>query len=375
MSKSLDALFQENDWELISGVFDRIIQHYGNEIDATAYREEERVVILTWHAAGIIGNGGFNYLFEGCFRGDPYFARTAEAFETIGCKEAAAAFRKALALFPEARPPSDLRRRLELYRGGQGSKRHEIDTQFFGAHAEITKCLARYIRANRQAYEHLLAGRPGKRATVARRKRRKRKTQGQRNAEQPDPAQLPHWARVAFAARCARRVFPLFSIYWPNALPERPEAVVRAIELAERSAAQGRPANGLKEAVTNATMVSGMAIATSLYGFPDADEPVPADGNAGAKASFVTKVAERAAEAAQVAPSESLEAASDAFRFAWSLCSGKEEALLASIYRDLANLCRVARRGRWTDETPVPPSVFDLLDEDEEPAKPWWRFW
>ena len=44
-----------------------------------------------------------------------------------------------------------------------------------------------------------------------------------------DIAILPRWARVAFAARCARRVQPLFMTGWPDAPKEHVESVERAI--------------------------------------------------------------------------------------------------------------------------------------------------
>jgi hypothetical protein len=49
---------------------------------------------------------------------------------------------------------------------------------------------------------------------------------------------LSRWARVAFAVRCAQRVQPLFSYFWPDAPPEYHAAVDRAIMLASRSAAR-----------------------------------------------------------------------------------------------------------------------------------------
>lgn len=47
-------------------------------------------------------------------------------------------------------------------------------------------------------------------------------------------AELPRWAQVAFAIRCARRVQPLFQATWPDA----PEEAVAAIEHALRCAEQ-----------------------------------------------------------------------------------------------------------------------------------------
>ena len=48
--------------------------------------------------------------------------------------------------------------------------------------------------------------------------------------------QLPRWARVAFAARCARRALPLFVKHWPNAPRHHVEAITNAVEVAESAA-------------------------------------------------------------------------------------------------------------------------------------------
>ncbi|HEX4612920.1 MAG TPA: hypothetical protein VH092_32305 [Urbifossiella sp.] len=52
-----------------------------------------------------------------------------------------------------------------------------------------------------------------------------------------DIRRLPRWARVAFAARCARRVAPLFQQFWPKALPKHVRAVEHAVEIAEQATA------------------------------------------------------------------------------------------------------------------------------------------
>jgi len=48
--------------------------------------------------------------------------------------------------------------------------------------------------------------------------------------------QLPRWARVAFAARCARRVQPLYVIAWPDAHKNHIRDIDAAITLAEEAA-------------------------------------------------------------------------------------------------------------------------------------------
>src|SRR5438270_9357732 len=63
---------------------------------------------------------------------------------------------------------------------------------------------------------------------------------------------LPHLARVAFAARCARRVQRLLGPFSAETSEEFLETVDQAIMLAERSSSDGRPRAGLAEAVAEA---------------------------------------------------------------------------------------------------------------------------
>ena len=53
---------------------------------------------------------------------------------------------------------------------------------------------------------------------------------------------LPRWAIVAFAARCARRAQPAFTLDWPDAPPTHIQAIETAISVAEQSSLAGRPA-------------------------------------------------------------------------------------------------------------------------------------
>jgi hypothetical protein len=361
----------EREPDALDELFHDILRYHGDDVHISQLREEERVVLLTYHAMGIIDNGGFNYLFEGSFEGDPYFALTAAAFGAIGCAQAADAFRKALALFPDSRPPKDIERRLQIYRQGSGEDRHAIDREFMTAHKAIKACLARYIESHREAFAHLSAPSP------------KRPSKPKKVA-QPVPTKhwcddLPHWARVAFAARCARLVLPLLGPYWPNMPAENLQMLKHAIELAEHSAADGQPRPGLREAQMHAVMTAGHAL-MAVYGYPLEDmSGVPADGNAGALVSAIAKAAENAAEAAQALPEESASPMCSAFTYASDAASGaKADAILATIERDRDLLLRVAIRGHWTDKTRVPPLVFDAPPAEAEKAprqKPWWKFW
>ncbi len=63
--------------------------------------------MLVWHSAGIIDNGGFEYLFAGDFPGDPDYQITAETYKTAGLLRGYEAFQEAFALFPKGRVPHD----------------------------------------------------------------------------------------------------------------------------------------------------------------------------------------------------------------------------------------------------------------------------
>lgn len=106
------------DDDLCSKLFDFMLKHYGERLRVSECKEKDQVVILVCHASGIIENGGFQYLFEGNFKGDPDFARTAAAYRTIKATKCADAFMQALALFPGSRPPIDVEKRLNLYQNG-----------------------------------------------------------------------------------------------------------------------------------------------------------------------------------------------------------------------------------------------------------------
>jgi hypothetical protein len=195
----------------------------------------------------------------------------------------------------------------------------------------------------------------------------------QRSRWIPDDIEtLPHWARVAFAARCGRIVLPLFERYWGDADAKYLGNLETAIGLAEQSAAEARAAPGVEESGTNAIKSAGAALAR-VYGF-QGSQTNPADEHASTVASFVAKVAEWAAKSAQGPEDESARAALEAYTFARDAAHAAEEGrMIEGLQRDFDSLYRVAKHGKWADTTPVPPTVFDLLS-DEGPGRPWWRF-
>lgn len=156
MAEPLADLFDNGeDFALCDRLFVRICEIRGNWADASTLTDEERTVYLVWGALGMIGNGGFRYLFESSVRGDPHYALTRHAFEEVGCWEAAEAFDQALSVFPSGRPPADPAKRLREYIRRVQEFPSAPDRAFFAAQEIIPRCLAKWVRSRQRALMHL----------------------------------------------------------------------------------------------------------------------------------------------------------------------------------------------------------------------------
>ncbi len=150
---------------------------------------------------------------------------------------------------------------------------------------------------------------------------------------------LPRWARVAFAARCARRVQPLFKLLWPEAPRKHIAAVDRAITLAELLAADPASARDDLDAAVRAVY----AACTDAW----------ADNNE--SAAFAAQAAGEAAYAAQAAYTDTdAAAATDVVAHAIKATYAHTHASAfvaarAAIYRDYRMLWGTTMGGPFTD--------------------------
>jgi hypothetical protein len=169
---------------------------------------------------------------------------------------------------------------------------------------------------------------------------------------------LPHWARVAFAARCARHVSLLLATSWSEATASRRQAFDQAVGLAESSAISARAEAALEQASIKAAQAAGAAL-RALYGFTSG-EPLPGSGGAATTAAGVLRAAEQAAEAARAVPAASIDKALAAYRFAREAASGSPHAraFFEAMEEDLGRLRRMARIEHWDDQTPIPSGLF-----------------
>lgn len=84
------------------------------EVDDDLDRIEEpyKTIAIVYAAQGIIDNGGLRYFFENDWPHKPPYSEFADAYERIGCADAANALRSAAASFPIERPERNRAARL-----------------------------------------------------------------------------------------------------------------------------------------------------------------------------------------------------------------------------------------------------------------------
>jgi len=121
-----------------------------------ALNDIERTVLLIWWASGIIGNGGFQYFFEGATEA----AEVAEAFDRAGCTAAAAACRQALQVFPGGIPPIDQQERCDFLDSVQDQDHDlflELDEVIWATSDDgLEARLIAYIEDHRDVFADLL---------------------------------------------------------------------------------------------------------------------------------------------------------------------------------------------------------------------------
>jgi len=168
---------------------------------------------------------------------------------------------------------------------------------------------------------------------------------------------LPHLARVAFAARCARRVQTLLSQFAPEISEEFLETVEQAILLAERSSTDGRPRAGLAQAVEEAERRARGALGAG---------PGRASGNGTVHVTLSAPVRRAVAYAAAAAACAALEtsarAACKSLAYAEEAAHAADAAhVRAAMVSDFEKLRQAAGREGWQDEEPVSPEFFGPL--------------
>ena len=165
---------------------------------------------------------------------------------------------------------------------------------------------------------------------------------------------LPKWAQVAFAARCARRVQPLFLKLWPTAPQEHIAAIEKAIAISEQTASNAKiyPVETYiniytaVQVIANETSTADNVAAAAAYAAAAYSTAPNAMYNYSAYSAYAT--AANAVDDAAVA----------------DIVYGDAETNIKAIQamrRDFEQLCDAAEQRQWTDSTPVPPEFFGSM--------------
>jgi hypothetical protein len=138
-----------------------------NGIDRLPARH--RTVVHAWAAHGIIGNGGFQYYYEGAWM----MADVAAAYRTLGFEEAACACESSLDIFPARVPPRDRARRWEIINKTDFEALREAETKIFDVRWDSLKAaIADYMAKHDDDFSELgaLPNRALQRTALARRR-------------------------------------------------------------------------------------------------------------------------------------------------------------------------------------------------------------
>lgn len=151
-----DLIDNVSDQEFCSGVHSMLCRRE----DELSPNHPGRIVLLAMTTDGIIGNGGFEFLFSWDYPNDPDYSRSLAAYETIGCDYKADAYRDALAVFPDSRPPADADERIDLYQRHPEEARDSLSTRFFGTdldhgNTQFYTQVADFIRSHAEQFRLL----------------------------------------------------------------------------------------------------------------------------------------------------------------------------------------------------------------------------
>lgn len=193
-----------------------------------------------------------------------------------------------------------------------------------------------------------------------------------KSSDQPpdDALTLPHWARVAFAGRCAQFMVPVLSNRWPNLDAQDRATLEAGVELILASASDGKATPGLKQARTIAARLANRAEA----GIETPDGPL--DGMQAELLGNAANAVARALQAAAEKPSGSALLTAEAHDFARSVLRQLgDKASLQRLDQEQQRLAQRARKKNMTDDSPVTLAQDVKSATAPDKDKPWWKIW
>jgi hypothetical protein len=138
-------------FEMVDRVFCALAEREERD-GARSINDIERVVLLVWHASGILGNGGFRYFFE-CGLS---LRETAEAYRRIGVEKAVSIFSDVEELFGGKTLAEDYNARIEAFERVYQQHRERFDRleRDYYATNELMECqLAGWIDVHKDVFD------------------------------------------------------------------------------------------------------------------------------------------------------------------------------------------------------------------------------
>lgn len=135
-----------SNFEFLDKLFNRLV---GKEErgGSDSLGPEERILMIVWHASGIIENGGFQYFYEQSLDTEA----VAAAYKRIGCNRCAELLRLSASLFPDGNPQPNWDGRIDfIERNGDLFER--LSEAFWEADQQMTDHLAEFVRKHPEAW-------------------------------------------------------------------------------------------------------------------------------------------------------------------------------------------------------------------------------
>lgn len=192
-------------------------------------------------------------------------------------------------------------------------------------------------------------------------------------------AQLPRWARVAFAVRCAERMWPILNRHDFDTKPEMRRAVLETLEYSKRAARSKGEVDlqQLNDATTIVgNMISGYPLLASIHSVLTAVVAAAAavdPGSPWASDTWSTPGTWDRKFNSFIGGTDSLGAARAAINAAilydneHHASENTENVTKSAIRRDIEAIRAMVEREKWTDNTPVDPDSLGPLWPDGEP--------
>jgi hypothetical protein len=157
---------------------------------------------------------------------------------------------------------------------------------------------------------------------------------------------LPKWAQVALLVRSVKREFPLYEKLWITGDREYIQLEKHTLSLAEQSAAFAQNRLSLQKRVSYGTVFHGMPIEV---------------------ASIANHLGEVALSVMYPSPEPTQIPRLHRVLLGVQKCMQQLSDMPPSIQRDFNIIAKLSQHQEWTDDTPVPPSIFGPLWPDGSP--------